>query len=218
MRLPEVDAVESGCDVLANEAAGGFTGTMDFGGGAFTSAGNDDIFVAKFDTNGNHLWSQRFGDSRPQSGRSLVVDGSGKMIVAGAFFGTVDFGGGPLTSAGDRDIFVVKFDPGTVPAALQAFESYWTGSHVEVAWRLIDVEGELWFEVFRMEGSGGSFVRLYAADVRRRGDEFIFEDHSTDPGKTYRYQVVIFEDGEAVTSFETTVATPTLKLALPDWR
>ena len=41
-----------------------------------------------------------------------------------------------------------------------------------------------------------------------------FEDHSTDPGKTYRYQVVIFEDGEAVTSFETTVATPTLKLAL----
>ena len=41
---------------------GKFQGNVDFGGGALTSEGGSDIFVAKFDAYGNHLWSQRFGD------------------------------------------------------------------------------------------------------------------------------------------------------------
>jgi len=86
-------------------------GTVDFGGGPLTSAGGFDIFIAKFDTNGQHLWSQCFGDGSNQDAYGIAIDGSGNVIVTGWFQGTVDFGGGALTSAGLDDIFVAKFDP-----------------------------------------------------------------------------------------------------------
>jgi hypothetical protein len=84
-------------------------GTVDFGGGTLTSAGDHDIYVAKFGPNGDHLWSKRFGDADDQDGYSIAVDGSGNVIIMGALEGTVDFGGGALTSAGGYDIVVAKF-------------------------------------------------------------------------------------------------------------
>jgi YVTN family beta-propeller protein len=88
---------------------GYFNGTVDFGGGPLT--GDYDVFVVKFDTAGNHVWSQRFGDDSDQFGQGLGVDGAGNVLVTGYFYGDLDFGGGPLTSAGDVDIFVAKLDP-----------------------------------------------------------------------------------------------------------
>lgn len=92
--------------------AGSFNGSVNFGGGPLTSAGAGDIFVAKFDGAGNHLWSQRFGDAGNNAGfdYSIAVDGVGNVALTGWLYGTVDFGGGPLTSAGNYDIFVAKFD------------------------------------------------------------------------------------------------------------
>ena len=58
-----------------------------------------------------HSWSALFGDEEEQVGISAAIDPSGNTIVAGSFWGTVDFGGGALTSAGAQDIFVAKFDP-----------------------------------------------------------------------------------------------------------
>ena len=89
--------------------AGYFEGTLDFGGGVLTSAGANDIFVAKFGSDGAHLWSKRFGDGSDQAASAVAVDASGNVIVTGVFRGTVDFGGGGLTSAGVEDIFVAKF-------------------------------------------------------------------------------------------------------------
>lgn len=89
---------------------GAFDGTANFGGVNLTSAGAKDIFVAKFDEDGVHQWSKRFGDASDNVARSVATDPFGYVIVAGDFFGTVDFGGGALTSAGFGDIFIVKFD------------------------------------------------------------------------------------------------------------
>ncbi len=91
---------------------GEFQGTVDFGGGKLTSAGNCDIFVAKFNSSGSHLWSQRFGDAAGnQRDPQIAIDATGNVVVAGWFDNTVDFGGGILTSAGGHDIFVAKFAP-----------------------------------------------------------------------------------------------------------
>jgi hypothetical protein len=104
-----------GYDVAADRSgnallAGNFSGTVDFGGGPLTSAGSRDIFVAKFSgADGSHLWSQRFGATDYDVPYAVTADGSGNVIVTGSFYGTVDFGGGPLTSAGSYDIFVAKF-------------------------------------------------------------------------------------------------------------
>jgi len=88
---------------------GYFQGTVNFGGGVLTSAGSNDIFVAKFDASGNHLWSQSFGDASDQQPFDVECDGLGNVVVTGHFEGTVDFGGGLLTNAGGKDIFVAKF-------------------------------------------------------------------------------------------------------------
>jgi hypothetical protein len=86
-----------------------FRDSVDFGGGALTSAGDTDIFVARFSASGNHLLSKRFGDADTQWGNSVAVDASGNTIMAGAFAGGMDFGGGVRTSAGGYDLFFAKF-------------------------------------------------------------------------------------------------------------
>lgn len=100
-------AADTGGNVLLT---GFFAGTVDFGGVSLTSAGAWDTFVAKFNASGNHIWSKRFGDASAQAGRSLVADAFGNVIAAGVFAGTVNFGGGSLTSAGQNDIFLVKLN------------------------------------------------------------------------------------------------------------
>ena len=91
---------------------GVFMGTVNFGGGVLTSAGSWDVFVAQLDSGGNHVWSKRFGDGNHQYAPAVAVDGLDNVLVAGYFVGTVDFGGGVLTSAGGEDIFLAKFDSG----------------------------------------------------------------------------------------------------------
>ncbi|MCG8557984.1 MAG: SBBP repeat-containing protein [Proteobacteria bacterium] len=88
---------------------GAFGTSVDFGGGRLTSAGDRDVFVAKFSPDGGHLWSKRFGDASSDQGWSVAVDTAGSAVLTGHFVGTVDFGSGPLTSAGGSDIFVARF-------------------------------------------------------------------------------------------------------------
>ena len=100
-------AVESNGNVIVT---GFFEGTVDFGGGTpLVSAGSRDIFVAKYSAAGSHLWSKRFGSTGTDYANGVTVDSNGNMIVTGTFTGTVDFGGGGLTSAGGCDIFLAKY-------------------------------------------------------------------------------------------------------------
>jgi len=98
-------------DVAGNVVVTGvFSNTVDFGGGPLVASGSWDIFVVKLGAAGNHLWSKRFGDNTQQEGHALAIDAAGNIVVAGMFWGTVDFGGGAITSAGHNDIFVAKLD------------------------------------------------------------------------------------------------------------
>jgi chitodextrinase len=87
---------------------GYFYGTVDFGGGPLTSNGYE-IVLAKYTTNGVHVWSRALGGSSSDMGQAIAVDASGNVLVAGQFASTVDFGGGPLTSAGGYDGFLAKY-------------------------------------------------------------------------------------------------------------
>jgi hypothetical protein len=92
--------------------AGGFAGTLNFGGGALTSVGSTDVYVAKFSPGGGHLWSKRFGDMAAQSAQGVATDAAGNVVVAGNNAGGVDFGGGQILSTGGTDGFAVKLDAG----------------------------------------------------------------------------------------------------------
>jgi len=89
---------------------GHFAATANFGGSPLISAGSTDIFLARYDANGAHQWSKRFGGTAADDGFDVAADASGNVVVVGQFQSSADFGGGPLTSAGGRDIFIAYFD------------------------------------------------------------------------------------------------------------
>jgi hypothetical protein len=91
----------------------------DFGGGPL--AGPDlDIFLARYDGAGAHVWSKRFADANvAQYPLRVAVGPAGTVAIAGWFSvsgtgSTIDFGGGQLTVQGanfsDGDAFVAQFD------------------------------------------------------------------------------------------------------------
>ena len=77
--------------------AGSFSGQLDFGGGAIRSNGGVDIFIAKYSSNGTHLWSRGIGGSQDDLAKAVALDSSGGIIISGwSGSGAVDFGGGPI--------------------------------------------------------------------------------------------------------------------------
>jgi outer membrane protein assembly factor BamB len=91
--------------------AGALEGTADFGGGPLTSAGNGDMFVAKFNARGEHLWSKRFGSRGDDTFVQVRFDSRGNLILAGDSDGPMDFGSGILSLGVDHDGYLVKFSP-----------------------------------------------------------------------------------------------------------
>ena len=101
---------------------GAFHGTIDWGGGALTSAGGSDIFLVKLDQAGKHVWSKRFGDASDQSGAGVVVSATGQIWLTGSITGSVDFGGGALASADPLgDAFLASFGPGGTYVSAKRF-------------------------------------------------------------------------------------------------
>ena len=84
-----------------------------------TSAGLKDIFVSKFDSSGNCVWTKAMGGTGNDVGRDISVDSSGYVYTTGNFNITtdsngVDFDPGTgtyyLKSNGIADVFVSKLD------------------------------------------------------------------------------------------------------------
>jgi outer membrane protein assembly factor BamB len=90
---------------------GGFTGSLDFDGQRLFNPGDQDIFLARLDSEGRTLWSQRFGDLSEQVGDLVAVDPKGNAVLAGHFHGALDLGGGALVSEGLADVFLARFTP-----------------------------------------------------------------------------------------------------------
>lgn len=107
-------AVDAQGAMLVTGFFSGNAGMMsaDFGGGPLTSGGGKDLFVAKLDASGKHVWSKGFGDDKDQEGNAIAVDSAGNVFVTGDFAGTLDLGGGKtLTASDNRDFFIIKLDP-----------------------------------------------------------------------------------------------------------
>ena len=95
---------------------GRFKGKIDLGSGEQTASDNYDMFMAKLDPDGNHVWSRRFGDGPDLHPHNIAFAGS-DVVVVGMRRGAVndvDFGFpcDEMTGADDThgDLFVAKFD------------------------------------------------------------------------------------------------------------
>jgi ribonuclease HIII len=83
-----------------------------------TNSGSYDVFIAKYNTNGNVLWVSRIGGTGDDFCNSIAVDSSGSVYVTGYYssnpltlynkdgsaFSTT------LTNSGSRNVFIAKYD------------------------------------------------------------------------------------------------------------
>jgi len=122
----------------------GHTGSSDFpvSAGAIqdTINGGNDMFILKFDNNGNRIWATYYGGSSFDAGFSVDVDLNNNIIFSGETWST-DF---PVTgaavqnsNAGLSDAVIVKFDPnGNV-----IWSTYYGGSGRDDDWVEVAVDG-----------------------------------------------------------------------------
>lgn len=69
-----------------------------------------DVFVVKYDTNGNVLWAKSAGGANNDNATSASTDNSGNLFVAGNFYSpSIIFGSTTLNNTGSGDMFIVKY-------------------------------------------------------------------------------------------------------------
>jgi Secretion system C-terminal sorting domain/Beta-propeller repeat len=97
---------------------GEFQGTADFNPGTgvanLVSLGGYDIFIAKYDNDGNYMWAKQMGSANIDGGIAIAVDASASVYATGVFRWTTDFNPGAgtanLTTMGGDDAFIAKYD------------------------------------------------------------------------------------------------------------
>ncbi|CAN5785813.1 hypothetical protein BH11BAC7_BH11BAC7_23430 [soil metagenome] len=111
----EQDANAVAADLSGNVYLTGYIkgSNNNFNSVLISSAGGEDIFLAKYDQNGNILWAKPAGGSGNDRGLSIAVDNSGNVYVCGYIEGTATFFGSPnitVSGSGNFDIFVAKYN------------------------------------------------------------------------------------------------------------
>lgn len=98
---------------------GNFWDTVDFNAGvgtnSITSSGSKDIYIQKYDSLGNYLWTKTIGGADSDDGGSICFDGQGHIYIIASISGTVDVDPGIgvtnfVSSNNSYDILFEKLD------------------------------------------------------------------------------------------------------------
>jgi hypothetical protein len=83
-----------------------------FGADTLSCAGSQNVFIVKYDPNGNVIWAKSAGGLYGDMGNGISIDVEGNPYIIGTFASTTAFGSDTLTNAGGGSgIFIVKYDP-----------------------------------------------------------------------------------------------------------
>ncbi|MBX3043024.1 MAG: SBBP repeat-containing protein [Candidatus Kapabacteria bacterium] len=97
-----------------------------------TSAGSNDIYLAKFANNGDFIWAKSAGGTGSDAGTGIAVDDNGNVYVHGGITASADFDGTILTSNGGLDIFLAKYNSSGVLLDAKS----WGGNSNDIAFKL----------------------------------------------------------------------------------
>lgn len=91
---------------------GWFSGpSITFGSTTLTNNGGDDIFITKYDGNGNVVWAKNVGGTSSVDSYSVFADAGGNVFITGVFYySNLTFGSITLINSGSGDIFIAKYD------------------------------------------------------------------------------------------------------------
>lgn len=165
IRTAGSDGGERSYDLALDNAAnvyltGEFQGTGFFGGVRKQSAGEFDLFVAKYNTDGEFLWVQSAGGSERETGYGIATDPDGDVYVTGAFFGTTAFGNTSTASVGYADAFVAKYDKDGSFKWMQSLGKPYSDSGRGIA---LDLLGNV-FVTGQHQANASGFLAKYSPD------------------------------------------------------
>ena len=90
---------------------GDFEGTAEFNKKIALSVGSKDVFLVKYDSDGDIEWLKRGGSVNGNAHTSGIdIDDSANVYIAGYFSGTAHFGKAELTNSGSDAVFLVKYN------------------------------------------------------------------------------------------------------------
>ncbi|MFA6924583.1 MAG: SBBP repeat-containing protein [Bacteroidales bacterium] len=108
----DVESYTVACDGAGNVfVVGDFKGTLHSDDFQMTTIGDFDIFLIKYDQNGNTMWAKQAGGKDYDDVFGVSVDNNGNSYMTGRFTDTVSFGGTYVHSVGNEDMFLTKYDP-----------------------------------------------------------------------------------------------------------
>jgi hypothetical protein len=90
---------------------GRFDGTLNFGNGPIQSSAATDIFVAKLNRALESVWGLHFSAAAARPTLAVAAAPNRTVLMAASFSGTIDVGGGTLSSAGMDDFVIAAFSP-----------------------------------------------------------------------------------------------------------
>lgn len=100
--------------VAGNEGSiflcGYFYGTTQIGPDTYTSMGSQDLFVARFDQQGNQEWSAHAGGLMADYISSIALGLEGEVLAAGYFYGEMAIGDTLLLATAGSDVFIGRYD------------------------------------------------------------------------------------------------------------
>jgi hypothetical protein len=180
---------------------GGFNGPATFGPFNLDGAGGGDVFLAKYDQDGNLLWVRSGGGPGEDQGRAVAVDPDGRVYLTGIFRDAANFDGTNVIGAGLQDIVIAKYDS---EGELQWVRSAGGtggdhghaittdgGGHVLITGSFT---GEASFGSLNLTGAGGDvFVAQYDAQGQ---PQWIRQGGSASTSPDIGYDIVTDEAGE----------------------
>lgn len=107
---------------------GTFDTAVFLGSQSTISIGLRDIFIAKYDTSGNAIWSKIFGTPNDEDITNISVDPEGNFIVSGRYTNSISFGNISISNSINPNIatdFIAKFNEnGTCIWAKSIYSNY----------------------------------------------------------------------------------------------
>jgi hypothetical protein len=105
--------------------------SMTFGNMTLTNAGNENLFIAKYDASGNTVWAKSAGGASYDSGKDIAINGDGSIYLVGRFSSpSITFGSTTLSNSGNEDMFIAKLEK-TLPAQ-EHCDFTWSSSNMTV--------------------------------------------------------------------------------------
>ncbi|MBL7914915.1 MAG: SBBP repeat-containing protein [Bacteroidia bacterium] len=157
-------------------ATGRFIGTTNFdplmSNFTMSTIGYEDIFITKFDSNGNFKWAKQIGSPLSDGGFTISTGKNNDLYVSGGFSSTADFDPGPgtysLTSFGYQDIFICNLDS----AGNLIFANHYGGINADFGYYLLIDDDS--FYMTGIFASTGNFNTPASFNITSNGSFDIF--------------------------------------------